>query len=257
MELCLCRRFSELVSGSGEGESSNGDTILEDSIGDGSATGLQKSESETEMESDPPLNPVPQKTEAAFSYMAKLGIDSNSLISNFDSNADFSLEAAHLQVDTSYEACRSRDAVLRPFLQGVYWNRKKEFELLRNLLFRPFLPHWAPYAEKYPFVFDYEWLCRLPQFGIIFAGDLLFTDGLNHFLAVEVKDLQPSALKLTGSHTTSRRRNRKKVKLQGVRSAMLWHHQNPQVLTTEVVLVTSGGVDNALSVEYTGVLSRE
>lgn len=245
----LCRKHSELfgdnVDGSDEGTTG-------DKTGEGFAAGLQKPESGTETEWDSASYPN------ARDHLAKLGVDDSSLLSNFDSNADFSSESGRLQVDISFKTCKARDAILRRFLQGVYWTRRKEFELLQSLLSRPYIPQWAPFAEKYPFVFDYEWKYSVPQTGVQFYSDLLFTDGFHRFLAVEIKDLQPSALKVRSNHGAARTRRRSKVRSQGKRSAMLWHHQNQQVLSTEVVVVTGGAVDDdVIHVECTGMLSRE
>lgn len=155
-------------------------------------------------------------------------------------------KSSYAHTDTSFAACVKRDAILRPFLCGVYWNKGPEFALVRNLLFRPHPSDWAAFAEKYPLLFDHEWVIPVNS-GIFYVGDLLFTDGFNHFLVVEVKSLESSVFAKSSSGKTARgqRTHRRKLtKKQGKQFASLWHEMNPQVLTTEAVAVIGGALRN-------------
>ena len=138
--------------------------------------------------------------------------------------------------DTSYEVCKWRDAILRPFLIGINWNKGLEFDVVRGLLMRPYPDYWVPFAERYPLLFDYEW--QLPD--TMYKGDLLFTDGVNHFLVAEIKSLQTAITQASTKRKTWRtnlRKRKKKAGEQANRLAVVWHQRNPQVISTKAVVV--------------------
>ena len=154
-------------------------------------------------------------------------------------------------VDTSRESTLQRDSVIRSFILGQFWNLKPEYLVMRNLLMRPFMCTWAVYAERYPFIFDYEWMVVIG--GKLHVGDMLFADGYGRFLVVEAKSVLRGPFAVGSGRTQRTRRNmaRKKSRQQAELYARAWHSLNPQVLMTEGVAVTGGDMEHIVT------LSRE
>ena len=150
-------------------------------------------------------------------------------------------------VDTSMEVSEERDAVIRSFIMGQFWNRKPEYLVMKNLLMRPFTCAWAPYGYKYPLVFDYEWMVMIG--GNLHAGDMVFTDGCERFLVVEIKSILRGPFAVGSGRTIRTRRNlaRKKSRLQAELYARAWHELNPQVLVTEGVTVAESDVEHVVT----------
>ena len=148
-------------------------------------------------------------------------------------------EGKHLEhrivVDTSLEECRRRDGIIRPFFVDCFWNDDPEFKLTQSLFIDALSPEgWEPYRRAYPYVFDFKWEI-VPEAGP--AGDLLFTDGMDRFLVVEVHIVDPAA------HSTKKRTIKRKVGRQKLlHSLFLWHCTQPQVTSTEGLLVTDEGL---------------
>ena len=150
-------------------------------------------------------------------------------------------------VDTSLESTLKRDVVLRNFILGQSWNLKPEYLIMRNLLMRPFMCTWAVYADRYPFIFDYEWM--VPISGKLHVGDVLFADGCGRFLAVEAKSVLRGPFAVGSGRTLRTRRNlaKRKSRQQAEVYARAWHELNPQVLVTEGVAVTGSDVEHIVT----------
>lgn len=150
-------------------------------------------------------------------------------------------------VDTSRESTLKRDAVIRSFILGQFWNLKPEYLVMRNLLMRPFMCTWAAYAERYPLIFDYEWMVLIQ--GQLHVGDMLFTDGCGRFLVVEAKSVLRGPFAVGSGKTLRTRRHlaRKKSRQQAELYARAWHALNPQVLATEGVAVAGSDVEHILT----------
>ena len=100
--------------------------------------------------------------------------------------------------DTSKEECIRRDGIIRSYIMNHDWYVSAEFHLVRTLVMKP-PSKWIPFAETYPLIFDYEWSI---EGGF---GDLIYTDGCDNFLIVEVKSMSTG-----GKASTMRNRNRNK-----------------------------------------------
>ena len=126
------------------------------------------------------------------------------------------------------EECVKRDDILRPYFKKHDWYVSAEFHLVRTLVMKP--PSICIlFTKKYPFIFDYEWPI---EDGF---GDLIYTDGCDNFLIVEVKSMA------TGTGHTQRVKNhekRKEGREQAIKYTRLWHNKNPQVKKTVGVFVT-------------------
>ena len=142
----------------------------------------------------------------------------------------------HIVVDTSLEECRRRDGIIRPFFIDCFWNDDPEFKLTRSLFIDDALSPvgWELYHRAYPYVFDFKWEV-VPEAGPV--GDLLFTDGTDRFLVVEVHVIDPE------THAQKKRTTKRKVgKQKLLHSLFLWHCTQPQVTSTEGLLVTDEGL---------------
>ena len=109
-----------------------------------------------------------------------------------------------------------------------------EFHLVRILVMKP-PSKWIPYTKEYPFIFDYEWSI---EGGF---GDLIYTDGCDNFLIVEVKSMSTG-----GKASTMRNRNRNKRnegKEQTKKYRTLWREKNPQVNTTGIFVTDAKSED--------------
>ncbi|MHA1647139.1 MAG: hypothetical protein ACTSVL_06175 [Promethearchaeota archaeon] len=122
---------------------------------------------------------------------------------------------------------------------------RKEIRLRNRslrMLFRTKMPHSDVYSEyelmefvitnsneiiilkDYPYLFAVEYMVHPPysQFG---KGDLIFTNGKNHFLVVELKYLTKNSGKTA---QTSRRKHRRKVEEQAFRYGICFKGQHPE-----------------------------
>lgn len=145
-------------------------------------------------------------------------------------------------VDTSMKESRRRDSILRPYIKKRNWHPSLEFRLIRTLFIKPIPTWWSSYAKEYPLLFDYEW--RNP----LGLGDLIFTDGYNNFLIVEVKTLETEV----GTRIGKRNRERIRRKLRHVEEqtecySRQWHELNPQVKKTVGVCITERGVNELIT----------
>ena len=96
---------------------------------------------------------------------------------------------------------------------------------------------WIPYTKEYPFIFDYEWSI---EDGF---GDLIYTDGCDNFLIVEVKSMSTG-----GKGSTIRERNRTKRnegREQTKKYNTLWREKNPQVNTIGIFVTDAKSEDGA------------
>lgn len=118
---------------------------------------------------------------------------------------------------------------------------------MRNLLMRPFTCAWAVYGERYPLVFDYEWMVMIG--GKLHVGDMVFADGCGRFLVAEMKSVLRGPFAVGSGRTIRTRRNlaRKKSRLQAELYARAWHELNPQVLVTEGVSVAESDVEHVVT----------
>lgn len=89
-----------------------------------------------------------------------------------------------------------RDAVLRAYLSGCDWDLTGEGTLRRHLVL-----HSDVLVPDYPLLIGLEWSARAGQ-----AGDLLFFDGVQGLLAVEIKvtDKRANARRLHKVETQAR-----------------------------------------------------
>jgi hypothetical protein len=142
-------------------------------------------------------------------------------------------------VDTSLMECMRRNSIIRPYIIQRDWHMSLEFKLIKNLvhvLGTP-RPEWTPYAERYRYLFDYEWANPSGK------GDLIFSDGQNNFLIVEVKTMETDNGASTGPTSRVRRRRKKRhVEEQADKYSRIWHRLNPQVKTTTGVIATENGI---------------
>jgi hypothetical protein len=78
--------------------------------------------------------------------------------------------------------------------------------------------------KNYPYLFSVEYMVRSPysQFG---KGDLIFTNGKNHFLIVELKYLTKNSGRTA---QTSRRKHRRKVEEQAFRYGCYFKRRHPE-----------------------------
>ena len=138
-------------------------------------------------------------------------------------------------VDTSKRECIRRDNVIRPYITNHDWYVSAEFHLVRTLVMKPPL-HWRPYSCNYPFIFDFEWVNEEGK------GDLIYTDGNNNFLVVEVKSMYCDGYGSGQTHRTKKRQKRRDGEKQTEIYSQLWHEKNPQVKKTTGVFVTEDDV---------------
>jgi hypothetical protein len=139
-------------------------------------------------------------------------------------------------VDTSLMECKRRNSIIRPYIVQRDWHMSLEFKLIRDLVLGN-IPQWTPYAEKYHYLFDYEWANPSGK------GDLIFSDGQNNFLIVEVKTMKTDIGASTGIRSRERRRRKKRhVEEQADKYSSEWHRLNPQVKTTTGVIATENGI---------------
>ena len=138
-------------------------------------------------------------------------------------------------VDTSKSECIRRDNVIRPYITNHDWYVSAEFHLVRTLVMKPPL-HWRPYSRDYPFIFDFEWVNEEGK------GDLIYTDGNNNFLVVEVKSMCCDGYGSGQTHRTKKRQKRRDGEKQTEIYSQLWHEKNPQVKKTTGVFVTEDDV---------------
>lgn len=138
-------------------------------------------------------------------------------------------------VDTSKSECIRRDNVIRPYITNHDWYVSAEFHLVRTLVMKPPL-HWRPYSRDYPFIFDFEWVNEEGK------GDLIYTDGNNNFLVVEVKSMYCDGYGSGQTHRTKKRQKRRDGEKQTEIYSQLWHEKNPQVKKTTGVFVTEDDV---------------
>lgn len=181
-------------------------------------------------------------------YIHPAPLRCRSSTTEFDNAEVLQKQAAKLfPVDTSRESTMQRDSVIRSFILGQFWNLKPEYLVMRNLLMRPFMSTWAVYAERYPFIFDYEWMVIIG--GKLHVGDMLFADGGGRFLVVEAKSVLRGPFAVGSGRTQRTRRNmaRKKSRQQAELYARAWHALNPQVLVTEGVAVTGSDMEHIVT----------
>ena len=122
---------------------------------------------------------------------------------------------------------------------------RKEIKLRNRslrMIFRPKMPRSDIYSEsqlmafvitnskeitilkEYPYLFAFEYMVQPPfsQFG---RGDLIFTNGNNQFLIVELKYLTRNSGRTS---QTSRRRHRRKVEEQALRYGRCFKKEHPE-----------------------------
>ena len=162
-------------------------------------------------------------------------------------------------VDTSLEECQRRDHVIRTFFTECFWREEQypSFKLARSWFIPSILDdqpsdqdvppanrsvytlhclsELRPYQEAYPYVFDYDWELLPP----LYKGELLFSDGDNHFLAVEVRNMIAKFV-VHGNRDNARVRLAKKRR-KLAHSMNIWHLSQPQVKCTEGLLITNEG----------------
>jgi hypothetical protein len=102
-----------------------------------------------------------------------------------------------------------------PGLNGLHMLRDIANLVLGNI------PQWTPYAEKYhylfDYLFDYEWANPSGK------GDLIFSDGQNNFLIVEVKTMETDIGASSGVRSRERRRRKKRhVEEQADKYSRIW-----------------------------------
>ena len=150
--------------------------------------------------------------------------------------AKTAVKGLQIIADTSLEECKRRDNIIRPFFVNCLWNFDPEFKLTQSLFIESLFPKgWEPYHSAYPYIFDFEWEL-VPEAGP--SGDLLFTDGMDKFLTVEVHVIHRPETITSKRRTFKRSIGKKKL----VHSMFLWHCTQPQVTSTEGLLVTDEGL---------------
>ena len=195
---------------------------------------LSKDETTSEL---PPSKTSDTKTSKKF-------VSSSEIRSEDDSQSEEEVDMLSITwpVDTSMKESRRRDRILRPYIKKRNWHPSLEFQLIRTLFIKPIPTWWSSYAKEYPLLFDYEW--RNP----LGLGDLIFTDGYNNFLIVEVKTLETEVGTRIGKRNRERiRRKRRHVEEQTECYSRQWHELNPQVKKTVGVCVTEHGVDELIT----------
>ena len=137
-------------------------------------------------------------------------------------------------VNTCKRECRRRDRIIRSYIQKHDWYVSAEFELVRKLVKNP-PPKWQSHYSQYCYIFDYEWVIDE------WKGDLVYTDGRNNFLIVEVKTMYTNG----NGNGKTRRKNKQKKRIKGEKQtklySSLWRKRNPKVNTIIGVFVTDDG----------------
>lgn len=96
-------------------------------------------------------------------------------------------------------------------------------------------PKWESDYSQYRYIFDYEWVIDE------FKGDLVYTDGIDNILIVEVKTMYTNG---NGSGKTRRKKKQKKRRWgekQTEKYTNLWHEKNPEVKNIKGIFVTDDG----------------
>lgn len=101
-----------------------------------------------------------------------------------------------------------RDRVLRSYFEGRDWDDAGEFALKRDFVRRS-----SELLPELPYLVDDEWEVS-PGYTQAGKGDLVMTDGMGIFAAVEVKLIEGGAFGGSGS-STRRSRTRKRQTVRG------------------------------------------
>lgn len=158
--------------------------------------------------------------------------DSVSSLSSSTQSSSSESDSNPLSVDTSLRECKRRDKILRDYIRKRDWDQSLEFKLARNLLISP-TRTWRRHYSRYHYLFDYEWVNPAGK------GDLVFTDGNNRFLIVELKSMLTDIGLTSGKRSRERRRRKMRhVEEQTRTYAKQWHEMNPQVDSTVGVCIT-------------------
>ena len=137
-------------------------------------------------------------------------------------------------VNTCKSECRRRDRIIRSYIKEHDWYVSAEFELVRKLVMNP-PPKWQSDYSQYRYIFDYEWVIDK------WKGDLVYTDGRNNFLIVEVKTMYTNGDGSGHTRCIKRRNKRRNGEKQTKLYSSLWRDKNPKVNTIIGVFVTDDG----------------
>ena len=136
--------------------------------------------------------------------------------------------------NTCEDECIRRNRIIRSYIEDHDWYVSAEFKLIRELVMNP-PPKWQSEYSQYYYIFDYEWVIDE------FKGDLVYTDGSDNILIVEVKTMYTNG---DGSGKTRRKKKQMKRRSgeeQTKKYTNLWHEKNPEVKTIKGVFVTDDG----------------
>ena len=84
--------------------------------------------------------------------------------------------------NTCEDECIRRDRIIRSYIEDHYWYLSAEFKLFRELVTNP-PPKWQSDYSQYYYILDNEWVIDE------WKGDLVYTDGRDNILIVEVKTM--------------------------------------------------------------------
>lgn len=132
------------------------------------------------------------------------------------------------------DEAKRRDGVLRAYFEGRDWDAAGEFGLKRDFVMRS-----AELLPDLPYLVDDEWEV-IPGHAQGGRGDLVMTDGLGNFAAIEVKLIVGGTWGGSGSsRRRSRTKKRQKVRKQAQEYAGVLTRRHPDAVDVRAYMWTN------------------